>query len=478
MKTVSPVAASANTVVTPPTTAASDAYLVKLAARPDMRTIERMPRGAERKAAAWQALSNTAAQTQAPVVEFLDQLKASGAVEGYETLVSPNMVIVDPAANKSSWVLSQLQSLQGVKSIYRASGTLTSTTATSSDAEEPAFGLDVHSRGTALREAPVEAPYGLGMVGAPEAWKAGATGKGLVYGSIDTGADFTHEALRDAYRGSNPDGTASHDYNWFDFGPRRSATPTDPDAHGTHTIGTVAGRVGESTIGVAPEAKWISARGLVGSADVRLKALQFMQAPTKLDGTAPDPTKAPDVVGMSWWTGPAHEDLFAESIQNLLSAGIEVVKSAGNKGPGPETISSPGQYPTIHAVAAVDSGGQIAEFSSRGPSPLPHTGSSPLWKPDFAAPGVDVLSSIPGNRYAKYSGTSMAQPHFSGVTLALLSKYPQLTHDQLIKVLAATATDSGARGRDLEFGHGVVNIPRALAAAETLVGGPKAEPAA
>ena len=308
------------------------------------------------------------------------------------------------------------------------------------------------------------------MIGAPEAWKSGATGKGLVYGSIDTGADFQHEAIAAAYRGRTADGTVSHDYNWMDWGNGRSAKPVDPDAHGTHTIGTVLGHTETASIGVAPGAQWISAHGLTGNADVRLKALQWMQAPTKLDGSAPDPTKAPDVVGMSWWTGPGHSDFFVESMQNLRLAGIEPVKSAGNKGPGPETISAPGQVKELNAIAAVGPDSQIADFSSRGPSPMHANGSAPDWKPDFSAPGVDVISSVPGNRYAKYSGTSMAQPHFSGVLLDLLSKYPQLTHDQITKVLAASATDVGARGRDLEFGYGIVNLPGALAQAAKLLG--------
>jgi subtilisin family serine protease len=138
------------------------------------------------------------------------------------------------------------------------------------------------------------------------------------------------------------------------------------------------------------------------------------------------------------------------------------VKSAGNKGPGPETISAPGQFSSVTAVAAVDKDSQIAAFSSRGPSPLPHTGTGPLWKPDVSAPGVDVISSVPGNKYAAYSGTSMAQPHYSGAALAVLSKFPHLTPEQVADVLSKSARDLGARDRDLEFGTGLIQLPAAL----------------
>lgn len=468
----------------PPTTASDDSIIIKLAARPTtMRTIEKMPRGVERKEAAWNALSQVATDSQKPFIELAEQLKASGAIQGYETLVSPNVLIVDPAASKGVDVLKSFQTMAGVKTIYQQTGTpawpLQHTDVNGdapsrpSLADEPSWGLDLTGRKQIAADAPVDTPYGITMVGAPEAWKLGATGKGLVYGSIDTGADFTHEAIAASYRGRADDGTVTHDYNWMDFGATRTPAPSDKDAHGTHTIGTVLGKTDKASIGVAPEAKWISAHGLVGKVDVRLKALQWMLAPTKVDGSAPDPTKAPDVVGMSWWTGPGYSDVMLDSIQNLRLAGIEPVKSAGNKGPDPESISSPGQYKELNAIAAVGPDGQIADFSSRGPSPLPHTGVTPGWKPDFAAPGVDVLSSVPGNKYAKYSGTSMAQPHFSGVLLDLLSKYPQLTHDQITQVLSTTATDAGAKGRDLEFGYGVVNLPAALAAAEKLVAGTK-----
>jgi hypothetical protein len=479
-------AAPRDAVVTPNTALSGDALLVKLSARPNFREVLHMPRGAERKAAAWTQLTTVASTSQAPVVDLANQLKASGAIKGFETLVSPNMVIVEPAAGKRAEVMKALAAAQGVRTIYdneatpiAGAGAVDAQTAAGL-LHEPMSGLDVFSRGKTVKslapgvDGEPTTPYGVSLVGAPDAWKSGADGHGLVYGSIDTGVDRTHEAIAARYRGLQADGTINDDYNWFDFGGGKSATPVDPDHHGTHTIGTVLGTAPTANIGVAPQAKFISAHGLAGNADVRLKALQFMQAPTKRDGTAPDPSLAPDVVGMSWWTGPNWSDFFSDSLDNLVAAGIEPIKSAGNNGPGPETGSSPGVFRQIDAVAAVDKDSQIADFSSRGPSPLPHNHSAPLPKPDFAAPGVDVFSSVPGNKYQQMSGTSMAQPHFSGVVLDVLSKYPQLTHDQLNTVLAKSATDLGARGRDLEFGNGLVNVPRALDEAAKLLNLPPA----
>lgn len=469
--------------------AVDGALMIQVGIRPNMRAVEAMPRGAERKAAAWNALVENAKTSQAPFISLAESLKASGAIQGYETLVSPNMLVVTPTRAKSGEVLEAFKGV-GAKAIYDAEAKplfpvvpLAPASGGPRVTKGPWWGMDlVRKDSKTSSEAPVGSQWGLGMLGAQKAWEQGADGNGLVYGSIDTGADYTHEALANAYRGKQADGSVDHNYSWFDASGK-SAVAKDYDEHGTHTIGSVVGEVREqprdergrfdgpvavSSLGVAPKAKWISAYGLTGKSTDLLKAIQWMQAPTKTDGSAPDPSRAPDVVGMSWWTGPGYSDFFKESLQNLISAGIEPIKSAGNKGPGPETISAPGQFKEIMAIAAVGEDGQIADFSSRGPSPLPHTGRTPEWKPDFAAPGVDVLSSTPGNKYKKFSGTSMAQPHFSGVVLSLLSKYPGLTHDQITKVLADSAVDAGAKGRDLEFGYGIVNIPGALAAADKL----------
>lgn len=455
---------------TPSAASAGTPLLIKLAAQPDFSKVELMPRGADRKSAAWNALVQTAASSQPALTAIAEKLKSNGAIVGYQTLVSPNMLIVTPASGQQRKVMESFQN-SDVKSVFdNSSGTQLWPPAppTLIGPDLPAgqpWGLDVVP-GTALAGEPDQTPYGVKLVGAPDAWSKGADGRGLVFGSIDTGADVTHPALKAAYRGTQADGTLVNDYNWIDFDSSPSPVPVDSEGHGTHTIGTVVGSAPTAAIGVAPGAKWISAHGLSGTVDAALRALQWMQAPTRLDGTAADATKAPDVVGMSWYMGSSSQDLFRESIRNLRAAGIEPVKSAGNQGPGAHTITSPGQFPEITAVAAVDDKGKVANFSSRGPAPFPAGSTTP--KPDFAAPGVNVLSSLPGGKYGTMSGTSMAQPHMSGVLLDILSKYPQLTHDQLVAALASTATDAGKPGRDDEYGAGIVNIPAALAAAAKL----------
>ncbi|MBC7461107.1 MAG: S8 family serine peptidase [Thermoleophilia bacterium] len=456
----------------------TDTIIVKLATRAATGAFTKLPRGAERKTEVWNALVRNAQTSQTAAVKLVEDLKAQGLVTTYESLVSPNALLIDPSGSNGKQITAAFQAPAGVAAIYDNTGTVLFGANKLGAAEWGAervqadTGLDVFSRGMTFASLPTVpgitngegTPYGLDMIGAGTANAAGADGHGLVFGSIDTGADVTHEAINAGFRGRQADGALVGDYSWYSFGSQHRALPKDFDTHGTHTVGTATGR----KVGVAPAAKWISVAGLQGGLDVRLKALQYMQAPVDFNGLNPKPELAPDVVGMSWWTGPKSSDAFRDSMQNLQAAGIVTTKSAGNNGDGPETISSPGQFREVIATAAVDKNGDIAQFSSRGPSPLPHTGGDPDWKPDFSAPGVDVLSSVPGNRYQTMSGTSMAQPHMAGAILDILSVYPQLTTEQLQTVLQSSSRDTGAKGRDLEFGFGIIDIPAALAVAAKL----------
>jgi subtilisin family serine protease len=451
-----------------------DRLLVKAAARPDFSSVEQMPRGAERKRAAWAAITASAEAALPPLTKLADQLKEQGFLTNVSTLVSPAMLVLDVADGKAQSVLAAFRNT-AVAAIYDGENGRQVWPAVRQALDgagaigAPSWGLDVvpQSRPAA---APTDMPYGVQLMGAPAAWAAGADGRGMVFGSIDTGADASHPAISRSYRGTLADGSQQHDYNWMDFAKRPSAAPKDYQGHGTHTIGSVTGMAGDTPIGVAPGATWIAAHGLTGRTTDILRALQWMQAPTRGDGSAPDASKAPDVVGMSWWTGSPRESLLHESILNLRAAGIEPVKSAGNQGPDPRTITSPGQFPELFATAAVDRNGRAARFSSRGPAPFPAGSTTP--KPDFAAPGVDVLSSLPGGKYGAMSGTSMAQPHMSGAILALLSKFPQLTHRQLEQALATGALDAGTPGRDDVYGWGIVRLPQAIEAAAAITAKP------
>lgn len=328
------------------------------------------------------------------------------------------------------------------------------------------------SRGEAT-SVPENPGWNIKMIGADKVWEEfGAKGQGIVIGQSDSGVDGTHPALAAQYRGA----ATGDDYNWFDpwEGTR---SPNDEGGHGTHTLGTVLGAGG---IGVAPEATWFACVNLnrnLGNPALYLDCLQFMLAPFPQGGdpfTDGDPTRAAHVLNNSWGC-PEIEGCDPTSLQqaaeNLRAAGIFVVVSAGNDGPNCSTVNAPlSLYEAVFSVGAVDRFGNMAEFSSRGPVTADGSGRM---KPDIAAPGVDVFSSMPGNTYAANSGTSMAGPHLAGAVALLWSANPNLIGDierteQILIETASPYAGSMENGcfeggtPNAAYGYGVVNVYEAV----------------
>ncbi len=119
----------------------------------------------------------------------------------------------------------------------------------------------------------------------------------------------------------------------------------------------------------------------------------------------------------------------------------------------------PGDELNAVTVGATDSTDLIAYFSSRGPVTL--SGQTYI-KPDVSAPGVDIISTYPGNRYAYMSGTSMATPHVSGIVALMLEKNPTLTPTQVKQTLESTSIDLGFAGKDNDYGSGRVDAYKAV----------------
>ncbi len=279
--------------------------------------------------------------------------------------------------------------------------------------------------------------WNITQVRADEAWALGFTGQGIVVGGQDTGYAWEHPALIDAYRGF--DGAAvSHDYNWHDSihseGGRCGADspfPCDDGSHGTHTMGSMIGDDGATNqIGLAPDARWIGCRNMDrgnGTPVTYSECFQWFIAPTDSNGENPDPSRAPHVINNSWICPPSEgcaADTMKTVVENTRAAGIVVVASAGNSGPGCESINTPPPiFDAAFTVGATNSADAIASFSSRGPVSV--DGSSRL-KPDVVAPGISVRSSVPPDGYSAFSGTSMSGPQVVGVVALLLSAQPEL----------------------------------------------------
>lgn len=265
--------------------------------------------------------------------------------------------------------------------------------------------------------------WNIGHIRADLVWSDyGVTGEGAVVGSIDSGVEYDHPSLVDHYRGNLGGGVFDHNYSWYDpalLCGNPSIEPCDLDGHGTATTSIAVGDDGgDNQIGVAPGARFIMAAVNWTPSGV-LAAMQWMMAPTDLNGQNPSPDLRPHVVNNSWgWTTPS--TYFQGAVQAWLASGIFPVFAIGNEGPGCGTERFPAGYLEAYAVGAHDSNDFIASFSSRGPSPFGGI------KPDIVAPGVDIRMAVPGGAYATFSATSFSTPHVTGTVALMVSLNPEI----------------------------------------------------
>jgi subtilisin family serine protease len=137
-------------------------------------------------------------------------------------------------------------------------------------------------------------------------------------------------------------------------------------------------------------------------------------------------------------------------IEAASKKGVAVVSAVGNDGPTGKP-SYPAAFESVIAVTAVDAASRLYSQATRGAFV------------DVAAPGVDIMSTAPGNRTQIFSGTSAATAFASGAVALLLRQRPTLTQTDLTALLRQTARDLGTTGPDAEFGYGLLDVCRALA---------------
>ena len=143
------------------------------------------------------------------------------------------------------------------------------------------------------------------------------------------------------------------------------------------------------------------------------------------------------------------ETTLQQAVARALNAGsgAVIVAAAGNE--GDSTVVYPAGYPEVVSVAATDNRDARADFSNANPDV------------EIAAPGVDVLSTVPGGEYDVLSGTSMSTPHVSGVAAILRQLHPSENALAIRFRLDAAVDDLGPAGRDTSFGFGRANLCKA-----------------
>ncbi|NOK58099.1 MAG: hypothetical protein GFH27_549287n403 [Chloroflexi bacterium AL-W] len=273
--------------------------------------------------------------------------------------------------------------------------------------------------------------WNIERVRASEVWSDyGTRGEGIIVANIDSGVQFDHPALVNQYRGTQSGGGFDHNHNWFDPSEvcgSPSVEPCDNNGHGTHTMGTMVGDDGGGNqIGVAPGVKWIAAKGCESRGCSRAALLgsgEWVLAPTDLNNENPRADLRPHIVNNSWG-GPSGDPWYQDVVDAWIAAGMFPAFSNGNSGPSCNTSGVPGEYIASYSVGSFDINNEIASTSSRGSSSF-----AGEVKPNIAAPGVNVRSSVPGDNYSSFSGTSMAAPHVAATIALMWSAAPSLVGD-------------------------------------------------
>jgi subtilisin family serine protease len=398
--------------------------------------------------------SRTLVSTQERVVRSIESAIPNAQIRWRYRLVANGMAVVVPRSQ-----LGRLASLPGVERIYP------------SVRYRPQ--LDRSSR----------------QIGAPTLWGGGLenAGQGMKIAIIDEGIDQTHPFFSPAgytMPAGYPKGQTAYTTAKVivarAFPPARpqwkhASKPFDPElsSHGTHVAGIAAGNA--NTLAEGTRISGVAPRAYLGN----YKALTIpTDADVGLDGNSPELVAAieaavadgMDVINMSLGEPEIEptRDIVVRALAAAAQAGVVSVVAAGNDYTdfGRGSVGSPGAAPaaiTVGAVTTSRSGPDnvVASFSSSGPTPL-----SLQLKPEVSAPGVGILSSIPGG-YAASSGTSMAAPHVAGAAALLLQRHPTWTPAQVKSALALTGDAAFADDRKsaelttVRAGGGVVNLARA-----------------
>ncbi|MCW2613173.1 MAG: AprE2 [Frankiales bacterium] len=326
---------------------------------------------------------------------------------------------------------------------------------------------------------------------APRPKGLGLTGKGVTVAVIDSGLDTSHPDLAGRARTFNFEGAWIYDQYQdgaiSDFVSETAApyAAVDEIGHGTHVASTVGGSgvggqqgSGADYSGVAPEVQLVglkvasAAQGVVydnGWEANSMAAIEYLMEN--------DATLGVDVVQNSWGIfevdDPDSEPVI-QMVRAAVAKGFVFVFSAGNSGPDEGTVGWPGAMGNVLTVASTEKVAPYAmsSFSSRGP------------QVDLAAPGGDIVaarskgavidtanSATPVEDlplYMAISGTSMSSPHVAGAVALMRQANPRLTGEVAEEVLARTARDLGARGKDTSYGWGLIDVLRATRVASCL----------
>jgi subtilisin family serine protease len=292
------------------------------------------------------------------------------------------------------------------------------------------------------------------MLHIPEVHAMGDHGEGVVVCVLDSGFELDHEALRQiTVRGERDfvNGDDDPSYN------PRTDVPTQ-SVHGTAVLSTIAGYLPGKLIGPAYRAEY-----LLGETE-RIGSERPVEEDYWCEGIEWAEAEGADIVTSSlsyhaWyhWRDLDGRTAAATRAANLaLTRGLLVLNAIGNEGPKEGSIGAPADAPGAISVGAVNGIGNLAGFSSVGPTYDRRT------KPDVVAPGVGVFTAVARtyDHYARLNGTSFSTPLVAGCAALVLSAHPDWGPEAVRDALAMSASRAGQP--DNQYGWGIVNARDAV----------------
>lgn len=424
-------------------------FVIEMAEKADLSKAYSITDWSERGWYVYDTLREVATRTQKPIVDILEKQGIK-----YESFFAANEIAVYGSGLNTLTEITSLKAADHIRFPHTAY-------------IDPGF---ISLRETTVAQASIDAlDWGITDTNADQFWSTfGMQGDGLLVANIDTGVQWDHPALDQAFKcGTNPSDPAC----WADPANICGGSACDNNGHGTHTMGTMVGDDDPTLtyqVGMAPNAQWIACKGCESSecSEASLNACaDWILAP----GGNPD--NRPNIVNNSWG-GSGGDTWYLGKVNAWRASGIFPAFAAGNSGSTCGTLGSPGDYQESFSTASHTSSRTISSFSSRGPSTV--FGHDPYTKPNISAPGSNICSSVPGDSWSCINGTSMAAPHVAGAVALLWSCNPSLigeltTTFELLQDTADPAIDGGTCGAppdgegNYTYGYGYLNV---LAAGE------------
>ncbi len=290
----------------------------------------------------------------------------------------------------------------------------------------------------------IQQQWALGTIGAYDAWNI-TTGGPIIIAVIDTGVDAGHPDLS---------GRVLSGLNTI----TGSTNTSDDNGHGTAVAGLIAA-AGDNGAGIA---------GICWGCQILPVKACFNNGRCRDSSVISAIRWATDngarIINLSLG-GAMSSPALQDAVRYATERGVLIIAASGNERAEGNAPNYPAAYPETIAVGATGYSDEVTGFSNTGDYL------------DLVAPGIDIATTLPGNSYATATGTSFASPFVAGAAALVMTVRPDLSSNDVRCVLAISAEDRGAPGRDGEYGYGRLNVLNAVQTATTYGGCPLGTPA-